>query len=162
MKELGEFKFALRGLHGNCLSFYMLGFSVPVVCGPVSGQKIDSVKNSYPPLRDLKLADSGQSKDKIDLLIGADFYWSVVDGAVKRGDDVRPVALRLKFGLLMSGPVTKHKSSCLTTHNENNVMQIVNCIIDEEKIENFWDLDLLGSQENERSACKKNYLGLNL
>ena len=140
----------------------MSGFSVPVVCGPVSGQKIDSVKNSYPPLRDLKLADSGQSKDKIDLLIGADFYWSVVDGAVKRGDDVRPVALRLKFGLLMSGPVTKHKSSCLTTHNENNVMQIVNCIIDEEKIENFWDLDLLGSQENERSACKKNYLGLNL
>ena len=65
---------------------------------PVSGQKIDSVKNCYPFLRDLKLADRGQNKGKIDLLIGVDFYWSVVDGAVKRGDDVGPVALGLKLG----------------------------------------------------------------
>ena len=98
MKQLGEFKFALRGLHGNCLRLYISVFSVPVVCGPVSGQKIDFVKNGYPFLRHLKLADSGQNKGKIDLLIGADFYWSVVDGAVKRGDDVVPVALGLKLG----------------------------------------------------------------
>ena len=147
LKELGEFKFALRGLHGNCLRLYMSGFSVPVVYGRVSGQKIDFVKSSYPFLRDLKLADSGQSKGKIDLLIGADFYWSVVDGAVKRGDDVSPVALGLKLGWLLSGPVTKHKFSCLTAHTEN-VMQIANFIIDEKKIENFWNLDLLGIQEN--------------
>ena len=147
LKELGEFKFALRGLHGNCLRLYMSGFSVPVVCGPVSGQKIDFVKNNYPFLRDLKLADSGQNKGKIDLLIGADFYWSVVDGAVKRGDDVSPVALGLKLGWLLNGPVTKHKFSCLTAHTEN-VMQIANFIIDEKKIENFWNLDLLGIQEN--------------
>ena len=50
-------------------------------------------KNSYPFLRDLKLADSGQNKGKIDLLIGADFDWSVVDGSVKKVDDVGPVAL---------------------------------------------------------------------
>ena len=93
LKELGEFKFALRGLYENCLRLYMSGFSVPVVCGPVSGPKIDFVKNSYPFLRDLKLADSGQNKGKIDLLIGADFDWSVVDGAVKRVNDVGPVAL---------------------------------------------------------------------
>ena len=54
LKELGGFKFALRGLHGNCLRLYMSGFSVPVVCGPASGQKIDFVKkNSFPFLRDL-------------------------------------------------------------------------------------------------------------
>ena len=138
----------------------MSGFSVPLVVGPVTGQKIDSVKNSYPFLRDFKLADSGQNKSKIDLLIGADFYWSLVDGAVKRGDDVGLVALRSKLGWLLSGPVTKHKSSCLTTHTGNNVMQIAICIIDEKKIENFWDLDLLGIQENERSACKKNLSGI--
>ena len=138
LKELGEFKFALRGLHGNCLRLYMSGFSVPVVYGRVSGQKIDFVKSSYPFLRDLKLADSGQSKGKIDLLIGADFYWSVVDGAVKKGDDVGPVALGSKLGWLLSGPVIKQNSFCLTTDTENNVMQIANCIIDEKKIENFF------------------------
>ena len=48
----------LKGLHGNCFRLYMSGFSVPVVWGAVSGQKIDFVKNSYPFLRDLKLADN--------------------------------------------------------------------------------------------------------
>ena len=90
LKELGEFKFALRRFHGNCLRLYMSGFSVPVACVPVSGQKVDFIKNSC---LFLKLADSGQNKGKIDLLIGAD---SVVDGAVKRRDDVGPVALGSK------------------------------------------------------------------
>ena len=66
-----------------------------------------------------------------------------------------PLALGLTSGWLLSGPVTKHNSSCLTTHTENSVMQITNCIIDEKKIENFWNLDLLEIQENERSACEK-------
>ena len=87
----------LRGIHGNCLSWYISGFSVAVVCCPVSGQKIDFVKYSYPFLRDLKISDSGQNKRKIDLLIAAGFYWSVFDGAVKKGDDVDPVALGSKL-----------------------------------------------------------------
>ena len=58
LKELAECKFALRGLHGNGLRMYMSGFGVPFVSGPVNGQKIDFVKNSYPFLRNLKLADS--------------------------------------------------------------------------------------------------------
>ena len=44
----------------------MSRFSVPVVSSPLGGQKIDFLKNSYPILRDLKLADSEQNKGKID------------------------------------------------------------------------------------------------
>ena len=71
-----------------------------------------------------------------------------------------PVALGSKLGWLMSGPVTKHRCSCLTTYTKNNVMQIANCIIDDKKIENFWNLDLLGIQENERSACEQVLSGI--
>ena len=71
-----------------------------------------------------------------------------------------PVASGSKLGWLLSGPVTKHNFSCLATHTENNIMQITNCIIDEKKIENFWNLDLLGIQENERSACEKVLSGI--
>ena len=39
-------------------------------------------------------------------------------------------------------------------------MQIAKCIIDEKKIENFWNLDLLGIQENELSACEKVLSGI--
>ena len=45
-----------------------------------------------------------------------------------------PVALDSKLGWLLSGPVTKHNSSCLTKHTENSVMETSNCIIDEKKI----------------------------
>ena len=74
----------MRGLHGNGLTMYMSGSSVPAVNGPASGQKIDFVKNNYPFWRDLKLDGSRQNKCKIDLLIGADCYWFFVDGVVKR------------------------------------------------------------------------------
>ena len=57
-------------------------------------------------MQGLKLADNGQNKGKIDLLIGADFYWSVVNGAVKRGNDVGPVALGSKLGWLLSEQIT--------------------------------------------------------
>ena len=59
------------------------------------------------------------------------------------------------MGWLLSGPVTKHNSSCLTIHIENSVMQISNCIIDLKKTGNFWNLDLLGIQENEHLVCEK-------
>ena len=39
-------------------------------------------------------------------------------------------------------------------------MQIANCIIDEKKIENFWNLDLLGIQENEHAACENVLSGI--
>ena len=100
---------------------HMSGFNVLVVRRPVSGQKIDFVKNSYPFLRNLQLVDNEQKKGKIDLLIGAHFYWSVFDGAVKMGDDGGPLALGSKLRWLLSGPVTKYNSSCFTTHTENSI-----------------------------------------
>ena len=40
LKELGEFKFVLRGWNDDGLRIYLSGFSVPVVCGSVNGQKV--------------------------------------------------------------------------------------------------------------------------
>ena len=55
VKELGEFKFVLRGWNGNGLQLYMSGFSVPVVCGSVNRQKVKFVKSNYPFLKFLKV-----------------------------------------------------------------------------------------------------------
>ena len=137
------------------MRIYSLGFSVPVVCGSVNGQKVKFVKSNYPFLKNLKLADEGLLKENIDLLIGEDFYWDIVDGSVKRGNGVAPVALGSKLGWLLSGPVTKHNPSSLTTHVENNVLHIKTTKFEERKIDNFWKLDLLGIQEKELSVCEK-------
>ena len=133
----------------------MSGFSVPVVCGSVNGQKVKFVKSNYPFLKNLKLADEGLHKENVDLMIGTDFYWDIVDGSVKRGNGVAPVALGSKLGWLLSGPVTKHNPSSLTTHVENNVLHIKTTNFEERKIDNFWKLDLLGIQEKELSVCEK-------
>ena len=57
-----------------------------MVCGPVNGQKVKFVKSNYPFLKNLKLPDEGLHNKKIDLMIGTDFCWDIVDGSVKRGD----------------------------------------------------------------------------
>ena len=41
LKELGEFKFVLRGWNGNGLQIYLSGFSVPVVYRSVNGKKLN-------------------------------------------------------------------------------------------------------------------------
>ena len=75
----------------------MSGFSVLVVYGWVNRQKVKFVKSNYPFLKNLKLADGGLHEGDIDLLIGANFYWNIDDGLVKRGNGVAPVALGSKL-----------------------------------------------------------------
>ena len=79
-----------------------------------------------------------------------------------RGCGVAPVALASKLGWLLSGPVPKHNPSSLTTHAENNVLQIKTTNFEERKIDNFWKFDLLGIQEKELSVCEKVMEDINL
>ena len=113
------------------------------------------MKNNYPFLKNLKLADEGLHKENIDLLTGANFYWDIVDESLKSGNGVAPVAFGSKLGWLLSGPVTKCNPSSLTTHVENNVLHVKTTKFEELKIDNFWKLDLLGIQEKELSVCEK-------
>ena len=55
----------------------------------------------------------------MDLLIGADFYWNIDDGLVKRGNGVASVALGLKLGI------------------ENNVLHIKTTNLEERKMTTF-------------------------
>ena len=50
VKELGEFKFVLRGWSGNGLQLYLSGFSVPVICGSVNGQKVKLAMSTSVPI----------------------------------------------------------------------------------------------------------------
>ena len=90
--------------------FIIQVFCVPLVWGSVNGQKVKFLKNNYPFLKNLKLADEGLHKENIDLLIGADFYCDIVDGSVKNGNDVVPVVLGSKLRWLLSGSVKKHNT----------------------------------------------------
>ena len=80
----------------------MMALTFPAICSPL--QTIIEVER-YSHLQDLDLADVSSTNDHVsnavDILIGSDYYWDVVIGRGKCG----PVAIRSKFGWLLSGPV---------------------------------------------------------
>ena len=91
-------------------TFPIEAFSTPFFCLPIKNQLFNFAKTRFDYLKDLKLADSG-STDEIDLLIGSDFYWSVVTGKTKTGKNNEPVAVETKFGWFLNGRVTSLEAS---------------------------------------------------
>ena len=68
-----------QGMSGG-QNIYIKGFRVPLVFSSLIGQWPDSVKTMFFCLASLDLADKGNGNSEIDLLIGADFYWYIIEG----------------------------------------------------------------------------------
>ncbi|XP_047142820.1 uncharacterized protein LOC124817074 [Hydra vulgaris] len=69
---------------------------VKEICSPPDGQYISEAKQKYRHLNRLRLTDYNLNGDgmKVDVLIGADFYWSFVEDKIIRGyKDSHPIAL---------------------------------------------------------------------
>ena len=65
----------------------------------------------------MRLANSHffEGKVHVDILVGADFYWSIVDNEVVRGVE-DPVALKSKVDILLSRNVFGISESCGVFH----------------------------------------------
>ena len=65
----------------------MEALEIPLICDPLSQQPTKRVKSKHHHLRGLQLADYNDIEDKlpVDILIGSDFYWSMVTGNIKKG-----------------------------------------------------------------------------
>ena len=86
--------------------------SFPVICSPLS-TKIEV--DQYPHLQGLQLADSFDSNESIDVLIGFDHYWDFVEDDIVQGE-FGPVAIDSKFGWLLSGSTNNglYNETCTT------------------------------------------------
>ena len=128
--------------------------SSPVIFSPLPSA-VDSQRYSH--LNGLKLADSGtNSQEAID---GSNFYWNIVTGEVRRGED-GPVAVNSKFGWLLSGPIQSMAllqaihSNVVITGNFTSPLQ---CNEDAELIaalKGFWETESLGISEETTNASK--------
>ena len=79
--------------------------SYPTICSPFASP---INVECYPHLQGLYLADSkscNNVSDCVSVLIGADYYHSIVKGEVVKGNS-GPVAVSSEFGWLLSGPTT--------------------------------------------------------
>ena len=73
---------------------YIQAYVVPVICGPLTQQTTELAQSSSENLGGLSLADRCGIGDLLmRILIGADYYWSLVEGTAVRGAPWEPVAL---------------------------------------------------------------------
>ena len=133
---------------------------VPSICEPIAGQPITLARDTYPHLFGLNLADdSGRSESlAISILIGADHYWKLATGRVRRGK-TGPTAIETVLGWVLSGPVPgitcgETSTNLISAHAlklETSVLQCHDCDLDQ-GLKKFWDLETLGIKEGEMPA----------
>ncbi|XP_028413524.1 uncharacterized protein LOC114536361 [Dendronephthya gigantea] len=119
--------------------------SFPVICSPLI-TKIEV--DQYPHLQGLQLADSSDSNDSIDVLIGSDHYWDLVEGDTVRGE-FGPVAIDSKFGWLLSGPTNNDSFNEICTTNlvilgssDNQSETTQDPLVD--MLRKFWETESIG------------------
>ncbi len=95
-----------------------------------------------PYLKGLKFAHPASPSEtsfEVEMLIGIDHYWKIVQSRVVRGDG--PTAIESKLGYLISGPTSTQKDA-----EESFAM----CVLqndDDEALNRFWQTEALGTCE---------------
>ena len=135
---------------------------VEKIWNPIQSHELDIAESMKMRLNEFDLADTYLTDDEIliEILIGLDYYWSIVIGGVIRTSS-GPVAIASKFEYILSGPIEDRKfsndttSACATraprtTKSMTNVMTI-DLKPDEitKSLNKFWDTESLGVVKEE-------------
>ena len=139
-------RFYIRGLQ-NGKPVAISALTSPTICSPLP----TAIRvNRYAHLCDLQLADeSGTPRNEIDILIGSNFYWSVVTGEVVKADE-GPVAVNSKLGWLLSGPMDSEEVHSVSHSNVVISGTLANATCDTSDdalfkcLREFWEVESLG------------------
>ena len=133
-------------------SFEISALCLPLICSPLKKQPLNYVQN-LPEFAKSNFPNTGDTENEIDLLIGSDFYWSLVTGNVKALEKSSLVAIETKLGWVFSGPVDIPHSANMnvsTTSEAHVVLMLDNkAKINESHLSKFWDLETLGITPDE-------------
>ena len=171
IKAFGESNARLRtceivqvGIKTLCdTTVYIQAYVVPVICGPLTQQSTELTQSSYEHLRDLPLADrAGGGVLAVSILVGADYYWSLVEGTLVRGAPWEPVALATKLGFVLSGPtmvmcdnVHANTVNLTATH----VLKVESSVINHDdlaaELKKFWDYESFGINDDNATLYDK-------
>ena len=148
-----EYRFCVKSEKRGC-TIYMSGFAVPYICSPVSGECVEKVSKRFPSLKSSDFSDLTWDRREIDLLIGADYYWTIVDGGIKKCGSDGLTAINTKFGWVLSGPYDVGENGASTTNLVTHMMKI-DVVPDDnlnKAVEKLWDLETLGIKDTEISV----------
>ncbi|XP_074658424.1 uncharacterized protein LOC141911298 [Tubulanus polymorphus] len=84
----------------------------------------------------------------LSILIGADYYWQLVENETVRGNG--PTAVASKLGYLLSGPIVGQ-----TKHNLQRAMFVkTDYRRESDELNKFWDIETLGIKSSENNTEK--------
>ena len=125
------------------------------------------VEKLYPTLKKLDLSDISKGDGEIDLLIGADYYWTVVERGIQKCGPNGLTAINSKLGWVLNGPYenkgadkrTDEVLPVITAANLVDVMDDVSVQMEHDgsckDVETLWDLETLGIRNKEVSWIEK-------
>ena len=125
-------------------------FVVPSIFEALTGHPITLCQEGYTHLAGLLFANALDGSDalEVDVLLGCDYYWSIITGKTKRGKN-GPIAVQTVLGWVLSGPIGRvlfaGNSTTLATHalHVECVPQENEAVLDEH-LNSFWDLESFG------------------
>ena len=80
----------------NDVTVTITGHAVPMICSPLNYQAVQLARKNHAHLKDIALSERNPEENiVIDILIGADQYWNIANGEVKRGER-GPVAMKTR------------------------------------------------------------------
>ena len=153
----------LRSLNDD-LNMYIKAFTIPTICSPIANQAVNVASRSYSRLSDLPLADFcvAESDVDVDMLIGADYFWSIVTGVVRRGEE-GPVAMETKLGWVLSGIVSENCYDSVSLVNAaTHCMEVLSVSEEEQQssrledqLRKFWELESIGISVKEPTVYER-------
>ena len=150
--KLSEYEIVVKSICKD-QRIIITALGVPKICSEFKNQSYRIAVKKYSFLQHLQLANQAHLNNiNIDLLIGADTYCEFVANYIQRDKSCSLVAQKSVFGCLVSGPLMIDSS--FKQVNPTHVMKIAwnqdNSL--NEKIDRFWDLDMIGIKENKTSV----------
>ena len=148
-KELQLASLAIQTRYGGEVPISVL--VVPKIAAPFQNL-VPVPGDKYLYLRNLPLAHpvGNTNKFEISLLIGADFYWKIVQDKIIRGDG--PTAVESKLGYLLSGPLSSHGEA-----DDVEVFHVRVMGIEDTSTTQFWDVESTGTLPTTISAMTRDY-----
>ena len=156
--NVNEYPFCVKGEIG--INLYFNGLAVPVICSRLKGQRIDVAREHFDFIKGVNISNTEVDDSReIDILIGSDYYWTVVNGEIQRCTENGLVAISSKLGWIFSGPIKEGLETITAANLVTHVMKVGIEINDEceisKKIDKFWELDSMGVVPNESSVYDK-------
>ena len=168
MKSKGKEEGALKSLKScdvvqvavDCadgMKVFVNAYVVPLICNPITNQPINFAQSHHPHLRNIELSDqaNGGEELKVDIMIGADYYWCFVPNQVVCGEGYGPVAILTRLGYVLSGPVSvPMRNETFSNVTISHVMKTATAVEEydiqlKDQVKKFWEYESMRINESD-------------